>query len=108
MIWLGGAVEAKGKHVDKLGTQVDIPLTLLNQLDIQSEFPFAKDLLSKESNSFAFYVYNEGFAFITDSSAVIYDHKLGNFVLKTGMGTDYAEALGKAVLQVVYDDYLNR
>lgn len=108
MLWLGGAIDAKGKRVQKLGTQVDIPLTLLNQLEIPSEFPFAKDLLSENSNSFAFYVYNEGFAFITDSSAVIYDHKLGAPVLKSGADAAYAETLGKALLQVVYDDYMKR
>jgi len=108
MVWLGGAVNAKGKRIEKLGTQVDIPLTLLNQLDIPGEFPFAKDLLSDKSNSFAFYVYNEGFAFITDSSAVIYDHKLGSPILKNGVDTEYAESIGKAYLQVVYDDYMKR
>jgi phosphoglycerol transferase MdoB-like AlkP superfamily enzyme len=108
MIWIGGALESGGKRIEKLGTQVDIPVTLLNQLELPGEFPFGKDLLSDKSNSFAFYVFNEGFAFITDSSAVIYDHKLGAPVLKTGPGADTNETLGKAFLQVLYDDYMKR
>ena len=70
MLLLGGAVEEKGVSISKTGSQVDIPLTLLNQLGIESNFPFAKDLLSEKSNSFAFYVYNEGFGFITDTLCI--------------------------------------
>jgi phosphoglycerol transferase MdoB-like AlkP superfamily enzyme len=108
MLWLGGALSKQGIRIEKLGSQVDIPLTLLNQMEINGSFPFAKDILSDQSNSFAFYVYNEGFGFITDSSAVIYDQKLKNTVLKNGKDPDYAETIGKAYLQVLFNDYLKR
>jgi len=65
-------------------------------------------LLSEESNSFAFYTYNEGFAFITDSSSVIFDKKLNKAVLNEGSGSAKAEKAGKAYLQVLFDDYLKR
>jgi phosphoglycerol transferase MdoB-like AlkP superfamily enzyme len=108
MLWIGGAVSSKGIRIEKLGSQVDIPVTLLNQLGIGGNFPFAKDLLSDESKSFAFYTYNEGFAFITDSSALIYDQKLKKPVLREGKDPDYAEKSGKAYLQVLFNDYLKR
>jgi phosphoglycerol transferase MdoB-like AlkP superfamily enzyme len=108
MLWMGGALNEPGKRIEKFGSQVDISLTLLNQLDISGNFPYAKDLLSDESNSFAFYTFNEGFAFITDSSAVIYDHKLGEPVIRTGVNPDITETLGKAYLQVLYDDFMKR
>ena len=108
MLWLGGALKKGEERIDKLGSQVDIPVTLLNQLQIKGEFPFAKDLLSSKSNSFAFYVFNEGFAFITDSSTLIYDHKLRAPVLRAGSEPETNEILGKAFLQVLYDDYLKR
>ena len=108
MLWLGGALGTPGTKNEKFGSQVDIPVTILNQMGIRGEFPFAKDLLSEKSNSFAFYVFNEGFAFITDSSTVIYDHKLGGPVLMTGSDTKTTEGLGKSYLQVLYDDYLKR
>ena len=108
MLWIGGALSKKGIRIEKLGSQVDIPLTLLNQLGLSGRFSFGKDLLSDESNSFAFYTYNEGFGFITDSSAVAYDQKLKNPVLKEGKDPDYAEKIGKAYLQVLFNDYLKR
>jgi len=108
MVWLGGAVKEKGIAVDKLGCQVDISFTLLRQLGLKGDYYFAKDLLAEESNSFAFYTFNEGFAFITDTSAVIYDHKLEQPVYTEGNFPELAEKAGKAFLQVVYDDYLKR
>jgi phosphoglycerol transferase MdoB-like AlkP superfamily enzyme len=108
MLWIGGALSQKGFTVDKLGSQVDIPITLLDQLGLEGSFPFAKDLLSDESQSFAFYTYNEGFAFITDSSSVIYDQKLRETVSEEGTNPELAEKTGKAYLQVLFDDYLKR
>jgi phosphoglycerol transferase MdoB-like AlkP superfamily enzyme len=108
MLWTGGALSLKGKVIEKLGSQVDIPVTLLDQLGLKGSFPFGKDLLSDGSRSFAFYTYNEGFGFITDSSAVIYDQKLKKPALKEGTDSDYAEKCGKAYLQVLYKDYLKR
>ena len=108
MVWIGGAVSSSGLRIGKLGTQVDIPVTLLDQLGLSGSFPFSRDLLTKESDSFAFYTFNEGFAFLTDSSTVIYDHKLGRPVIESGKDPGYAETAGKAFLQVLYDDYLKR
>lgn len=108
MLWIGGALESKGTKIRKVGGQVDIPVTLLIQLGIAGTFPFAKDLLSEKTNSFAFYVYNEGFGFITDTSAYVYDHKLKAHVVSEGKNPEYAEKTGKAFLQVLFNDYLKR
>lgn len=108
MLWIGGALRTSGIRIEKLGTQVDIPVTLLDQLDLSGNFRFSRDLLAEESNSFAFYTFNEGFAFLTDSSTVIYDHKLGRPVVEAGKNPEYAEIAGKAYLQVLYDDFLKR
>jgi phosphoglycerol transferase MdoB-like AlkP superfamily enzyme len=108
MLWIGGAVESTGAIISKVGGQVDIPPTLLNQMKIDGPFPFAKDLLSEKSNSFAFYVYNEGFGFITDTSVYVYDHKLKTHVINEGKEPEHAEKNGKAYLQVLFNDYLKR
>jgi len=108
MLWLGGVVKSPGIRIDKMGSQVDIPITLLHQLGLDDRYPFGKDILSEESRSFAFYTFNEGFAFITDSSRYIYDHKLGGPVVQEGAGAEMAGTLGKAYLQTMYDDFLKR
>lgn len=108
MLWLGGALNARDIKIDKYGCQPDIAVTLLDQMGIEADFPFSKDLLNTSSRSFAFYAFNEGFAFITDSAVLIYDHKLGKPVVNSGVNAASAEISGKAFLQTVYDDYLKR
>jgi phosphoglycerol transferase MdoB-like AlkP superfamily enzyme len=108
MVWTGGALNVSGLKIEKTGGQVDIANTLLNQVGFEGSFPFGKDLLSKDSKSFAFYTYNEGFGFITDSSAVQYDQKVKKVVVSDGKDPGFAETNGKAYLQVLFDDYLKR
>jgi phosphoglycerol transferase MdoB-like AlkP superfamily enzyme len=108
MLWVGGAVAKRGVTIKKLASQIDIPLTLLNQLEIKGNFPFAKDIFSDKSKSFAFYTYNEGFGFITDSSAVGFDLKSRMPMMSEGKNPESAEKMGKAFLQVLFDDYVKR
>lgn len=108
MLWIGGALEKRNIRINKLGNQVDMPLTIACQLNLKSTFRFSKDLLSDGSNSFVFYTYNEGFVFITDTSKVVYDIKLKENVVESDNNAASAEKLGKSFLQVLYDDYLKR
>jgi phosphoglycerol transferase MdoB-like AlkP superfamily enzyme len=108
MVWTGGALNTSGLRIEKRGGQVDIANTLMNQVGFEGNFPFGKDLLSSRSKSFAFYTYNEGFGFITDSSSVEYDHKVKKVIVAEGKDPASAEANGKAYLQVLFDDYLKR
>jgi len=108
MIWLGGALAEHNVQITKTGSQVDIPLTLLHQMGLDGNYPFSKDLLSDRTNSYAFYTFNEGFGFITDSSKYIYDHKPGKPVFEDGKDPESAGRIGKAYLQVLYNDFLKR
>lgn len=108
MIWMGGAVKQPGMVVSKLGGQTDIPVTLLNQMNIHGDFRFGKDLLSPDAKSFAFYTYNEGFGFITDTSAAAFDLKSRTSVMLEGKSPEYAIDKGKALLQTLFNDYLKR
>jgi phosphoglycerol transferase MdoB-like AlkP superfamily enzyme len=108
MVWTGGALNASGLRVEITGGQVDIANTLLNQVGFEGDFPFGKDLLSTGSKSYAFYTYNEGFGFVTDSSSVEYDHKVKKVMVGEGKDFLAAEKYGKAYLQVLFDDYLKR
>ncbi len=108
MLWVGGALLKRDIRIEKLGSQVDIPVTLLNQLGLTGNFPFSKDMLSDQSKSFAFYTYNEGFGFITDSSAVSVDLKIKKPVLLEGKDPESGERKGKAYLQVLFNDYIKR
>jgi phosphoglycerol transferase MdoB-like AlkP superfamily enzyme len=108
MLWLGGALAEKNLKIDKYSNQADLPYTIARQLGMNGNFMFSKDLLAKGSNSYAFYTYNEGFAFITDTASAIFDIKLEANVMERGINPESAVSNGKSILQVLYDDYLKR
>lgn len=85
MLWLGGALSNASMDVNKTGSQVDLASTLLTQLGISShQFKFSKNLLSNGCNHYAYYVFNDGFGFVTDSTSVVFDHTSKKFILKEG------------------------
>ena len=74
MLWVGGALDSTGL-VTRTGSQIDLASTLLSQLNYEpNEFIFSRNLLSNSSNNFAYYAFNDGFGFITDSCHFIWDH----------------------------------
>lgn len=81
MLWLGGALNASDTIIHKIGSQTDIPVTILNQLGLPSEdFQFGKDLFSNDSKSFAYYAYGDGIGFLLDSSYSIYSLITGKYL----------------------------
>jgi phosphoglycerol transferase MdoB-like AlkP superfamily enzyme len=75
MLWLGGTLDTIGV-VPQIGSQIDLVRTLLYQLDVDAnEFVFSRNLLSNSNKQFAYYAFNDGFGFITDSCQFIWDHR---------------------------------
>ncbi len=108
MLWLGGVI-TRDTIINKYGSQTDLARTLLNQLGLHAdEFFYSKDLLSESSNSFAFYDYNNGFGFLTDSVRYIYDNDSRKVILKEGYLDDMSLNQGRALQQLFYMDYYNR
>jgi phosphoglycerol transferase MdoB-like AlkP superfamily enzyme len=107
LLWTGGAVE-KDTLVGKTGSQADLAVTLLRQLGIPSdEYVLGKDLLSKDSQSFAFYSIKNGIAMITDTSGFGFDFITNDLSYSYGK-TDTAHiALAKTLQQYVFQNYLN-
>jgi phosphoglycerol transferase MdoB-like AlkP superfamily enzyme len=108
MLWLGGALK-RDTIINKYGSQTDLARTLLNQLGVHAdEFSYSKDLLSESSKSFAFYDYNNGFGFLTDSVRYIYDNDSKKVILKEGYLDDMTLNQGRALQQLFYMDYYSR
>src|SRR5699024_9794598 len=73
-LWIGGAVKAP-VVIKKYINQTDLVATLLGQLEIEKEdFTFSRDLFSPNYPEFAFYTFNNGFAFIDSSGVSVYDN----------------------------------
>lgn len=74
LLFVGGALDTLGV-VSQVGSQIDLARTLLYQLDIDAnKFTFSRNLLSQSRKQFAYYTFNDGFGFVTDSCLFIWDH----------------------------------
>jgi phosphoglycerol transferase MdoB-like AlkP superfamily enzyme len=103
----------RGKKISTFASQIDIPVTILNQLDISySGFFWSKDLFNPAQNHFAYYTFNEGFGYITPEQTVVWDQNLEEviFIKNPEMGETEIEMLltqGKAILQVMMEQFIN-
>lgn len=103
--------EFKGRKFDNIGSQADIPATLLAQLGIPAkEFIWSKNLLNPYNKSFAFFTWDNGIGFIDSKQCVTFDN-VGKTILynsnpddkaQTGKTLDHA----KAYLQNVYGQFI--
>ncbi len=105
MLWLGGALKVKDTVISKYGSQVDIPVTLLNQLGQESrDFAFGKNLLNPHSPSYAFYFCDKGVGFVNDSSTVAFNSKI-NKVVYNKEDVKPAVEYAKAIIQYIAEHF---
>jgi len=108
MIWTGGALLRTGFQVQRIGSQTDIPATLLSQFNLNAdEYIYSNDLFDN-SQGYAFYVFNNGFGFTNDEGYIIYDNDFNKCIYSQGTAADNLVGYGKAFLQILSQDFLNR
>ncbi len=109
LILTGGAVKEKGLVVPTLGAQTDVAATLLNQLQMpHDKFRWSRNLLAPTPYPFAFYVYNDGFGFITKQGTVVLDNIGRNVLLRDPEVTDEQLEQGKAYMQYSFEDFIQK
>ena len=109
MVWAGGALSKTDTVISKYGSQSDIANTLLTQLAVPvDDYKFSKDLLSAETKGFAFFDYSDGFGFVSPDIKQVYDNTSKSYYLFEGQKSKQDSVLGKAYLQVMYNDYVGR
>ncbi len=107
MLWLGGAISKQDTTIQTFGIQTDISNTLLNQVGVHvNEFTFSKNLMADDVNSFALYIFNNGFGYVAPHDENIFDFDLQNYLKKEG--DEKQLPLGKAYLQKLFHDYNSR
>ncbi|MDR2040639.1 MAG: sulfatase-like hydrolase/transferase [Bacteroidales bacterium] len=106
MIWTGGAVIKGDTVITTIAGQTDIAYTVLRQLGIDNhKYRFSKDILGIPVRSFAFYDFNDGFGFVTDSAQIAYDNVSNMLIFQKGIETDGIVETGKAYMQTFSDDF---
>ncbi|WP_455672351.1 LTA synthase family protein [Phocaeicola sp.] len=105
LLWLGGAVKQPMK-VDKIMNQADLAATLLGQLGLDhSAFNFSRNVLGSDyTYPFAFYSFNNGFAFRDSTGVTVFDNNSQSIMLEEPAANEARLNKGKAILQSVYDD----
>lgn len=105
MLWVGGALEVKPMRINTVCSQVDLSSTLLKQLGYQvNRFTFSKDLFQRDIKGYAYYAFNDGFGFLTDSTTVIFDHISKKHIIQKGSDVTLTKDEANAFFSV-YQEY---
>ena len=109
VLWLGGALKKQNVIIDKTVNQVDMAGSLAQQLHFKTDpFPFGKNVFDSTSQHWAFFTYNDGIGFVTDSSRTLFDNAGKRVVFEEGNSIKEHERIAKAIMQKLYTDFLNR
>ncbi|MFT3902850.1 MAG: LTA synthase family protein [Niabella sp.] len=107
MLWLGGVVKTPMAHTH-IGSQMDLPATLLGQLKMDySTYIWSKNLFSPYKN-WAFFTFNNGFGYITPQAQILYDNTGKQLISSTLTNPTKELTEGKALEQLTYQDFLKR
>jgi hypothetical protein len=107
MLWLGGALSVHDTTIDHIGSQYDLPTTLLSQLNLPArDFHFGKDLLATGSKQFAFYSFQDGFGYIDNDAEYVFDNSTKSIVYHKGNLQSAAIDAGRAFQQNVMEEYV--
>jgi phosphoglycerol transferase MdoB-like AlkP superfamily enzyme len=106
MLWLGGALAVHDTVIHQIGSQSDIPETLLAQLGIaHSQFKWSKDFLSPDARQFAFYAFRNGFGYVDRNGAFVFDNVAKSVIYRSGNPLSSSVRAGRAFQQVVTQAY---
>ncbi|MEO8450619.1 MAG: LTA synthase family protein [Gemmatimonadota bacterium] len=110
MLWLGGALAVRDSVAHDVGSQLDIAPTVLGLLRLggADRYRWSHSLLGPDRRRYAYWGFDEGFGLVRDESQLVFDHRAGRLVFTAGHPDTAAVTLGKALLQLTYQEYLDR
>ncbi len=109
VLWLGGALKKQNVVIDKTVNQLDLAGSLVQQLHFPAApFPFGKNVFDSTAGHWAFFTYNDGIGFVTDSSRLLFDNAGKRTVFMEGKSNTEDERIAKALMQKVYNDFIKR
>ncbi len=109
LIFTGGALKMKHVVNKNIGSQTDIAATVLQQMGIESnQYRWSKNLLDSTAKQFAFYIFNDGFGFVTPLGAIAFDNISKKVIYRDPGVMDQQLTIGKAYMQLSFEDFLNK
>ena len=106
MVWTGGVIKTP-KMFDKVCSQTDIPLLILNQCCIKPTqvYTYSNEIDRAGSKPFAAYLFNDGVGFVGPDCISIYENVSGKFKNGEQCPGNLNGEFGKAYLQVLSKDF---
>jgi phosphoglycerol transferase MdoB-like AlkP superfamily enzyme len=99
----------KGKRINMLGSQGDLPAILLAQMGLDHKaFYWSKDLMNPNSGQFAFNSFDNGFVWIEKDGQVAFDNNSRKIIYSKAKpaSVELMTRRGQAVLQKVYQEFI--
>ena len=108
LILSGGALKITHSINNNIGSQTDIAATILQQMGlVRNEYRWSKNLLDS-TNRFAFYIFNDGFGFVTSAGAVAFDNISHKVIYRDPGVPENQLTTGKAYMQMSFQDFLDK
>lgn len=103
---LGGALTKSGIRITGIGSQTDIPATLLGMLGIDSgQFKFSKNILDASNNALAIFSGRNEAVYLDKNNMVCYNIDTGKTVIAKGNDPEGKLKLLKGYMQTLYSHY---
>lgn len=107
MLWVGGALKCEPQKIDKTCSQIDLASTLLCQLNLNdSAFVFSKNILNTHTQPFAYYAFNNGYGFVSQTDTIVYDHVSRKYITQSGSNSAKTAENASAFFYVYQDVFL--
>jgi len=109
MLWIGGALKQKNIRINTRCNQTDIARTLLIQMGKdRPAFRFSRNIFDMQEKHYGFFVFYDGFGFVTDSTQQVFNNETRSFVPVNGNPPPGDSLWGKALWQVANEDFLKK
>lgn len=109
MLWLGGALEKQAMEVPQIVSQIDISATLLHQVGLNAyAYNWSKNIFDPKTKHWAFFSFNNGFGFIQPKKEMVFDNIGKKMIQLNGTSAPHDIELGKALMQRMFQDYLDK
>ena len=109
LLLLGGALKNTNLIMPGVGSQIDIPTTVLAQLGMPTaQFKWGKNLFNPTTPPWAYFCFDNGYGFVQTDNYYIFDNIGGKPIETKGRLTSEQIIKGKVVQQLTFQDYMDR
>lgn len=109
LLWLGGALANDSLEITTYASQTDLAPSLLKQLKLDTDqYHFSKDLFNPKAKSFAYYSFNNGAGFVSDSLVSIFNNRNQKYILRKGQNKNFPNSPEQVYLQMLSKNYFEK